>query len=90
VGNPRYSDSDNKIGGKLADMTADQAAQAPRNVTTRKALQYDRITNPVRGRPSVIIERRDPQPLLAAIDQIVGRADDITDTHTLPRAAPDQ
>jgi hypothetical protein len=76
-----------KIVGKLADMTADQAAQALRNVTTSKALQYDRISNPVRGRPSLIVERRDPQELLRAIDAIVGYGDDITQTSALPPAA---
>ena len=65
----------------LADiplMKVGDAAAALRNVTTSKALQFDRVSGPIRGRPTVIVARRDPDQILNSLAQKFGISIDST------------
>lgn len=64
--------------GKIHELDADKAASAVRNFATAKALQVDKISSPLRGRPTVITEHRAGDELLRGLASRVGMTIDGT------------
>lgn len=66
------------------DIKPSELAGALRNVTTTKALNMDKVVNPLRNRPSTITEHRDAHNILDELSNILGTvnttAEEITDT----------
>lgn len=63
---------------KISDLDADKASAAIRNLSTSKALQLDKVSSPLRGRPTVIHETRTGDDLLRGLASKVGMAVDST------------
>lgn len=57
---------------------------AVRNIATAKALQIDKISSPLRGRPSSIVEHRDPKQAAQALARRLGVAIESTAVEILP------
>lgn len=57
---------------KRAGLDADKASAAARNLAVVTGIAFDKLSGPIRGRPNVIIERRDPAEILRRIEQIAG------------------
>jgi hypothetical protein len=60
----------------------------------RRALQFDRVSGPIRGRPSVIVEHHDPSQVLNTLAQKLGitiesTAQEIPAAQTAPGAGED-
>lgn len=56
-----------QIAANAHDIKPSELAGALRNVTTTKALNMDKVVNPIRGRPSTITEHRDATDVLASL-----------------------
>jgi hypothetical protein len=72
-----------------ADLKPAEIAGAIRNVTTTKALNMDKVINPIRGRPSTITETRDANTLLESLaarlpPTIQGTAQEVNPPHSAP------
>lgn len=61
-----------RLENQINTLDADKAASALRNISTSKSLQVDRISSPLRGRPSVITEHRAGDDLLRGLANRVG------------------
>ena len=62
----------------LEDLKPGEAASALRNVSTSKALQFDKLSSPVRGRPTVIHAAQDAGQALVEMGRRLGIAIDST------------
>jgi hypothetical protein len=54
------------------ELPAKELSGAVRNITTSKALQVDKLSSPLRGRPTVIHGQADPAELLANLTRKLG------------------
>jgi hypothetical protein len=54
------------------ELPAKELSGALRNITTSKALQVDKLSSPLRGRPTVIHGSQDPAETLAALARKLG------------------
>lgn len=60
------------IAGRLHELDPDKASAALRNISTSKALQYDKISSPLRGRPTVNVMHHDSNDLLRQLARGAG------------------
>jgi hypothetical protein len=54
------------------ELPAKELSGALRNITTSKALQVDKLSSPLRGRPTVIHGSQDPADMLASLARKLG------------------
>jgi hypothetical protein len=54
------------------ELPAKELSGALRNITTSKALQVDKLSSPLRGRPTVIHGQSDPSEMLASLARKLG------------------
>jgi hypothetical protein len=54
------------------ELPAKELSGALRNITTSKALQVDKLSSPLRGRPTVIHGAQDPSEMLAGLARKLG------------------
>jgi hypothetical protein len=52
------------------ELDAKDIASALRNVSTTKGITFERVVGPIRGRPNVVIEHREPTKLLEEMARI--------------------
>jgi hypothetical protein len=76
-------DTTERMKAELPHIPARDLPGALRNLTTSKALQYDKVANPIRGRPSVVVERRDVSELWKRLERLLpqvieGRAEELS------------
>lgn len=74
-----------KVNEGVERMKPEAAAQALKNVTTSKALQFDRIAGPVRGRPNVVVQRLDSDAVMRQLANRLGFAIDSTAVEIPPK-----
>lgn len=61
----------------ISKLSPKERADTLRSLATSKALQIDKVASPLRGRPSVITERRDPDQILRQLESLLGTAEDV-------------
>lgn len=64
----------------IDDMKGTDAAAAFRNISTGKALQFDKLSNPIRGRNHVRVDERDLDTIIASLGRRYGLITDSTAT----------
>jgi hypothetical protein len=60
-----------RMDGKADQIPVRELPSAIRNITTSKALQFDKLSNPIRGRPNVRVERQDVSELWRRLERLV-------------------
>lgn len=77
---------------KLASMKGSELTRATKEFAIAKAIQVDKLSSPLRGRPTSITETRNPQDAVRALAQSLGMehvldtdAEDITAQPELPQ-----
>lgn len=60
-----------RIDREVDGMEASTLHGALLNVTKSKSLQQDKIASPLRGRPNIVVERKDPAELISHLEQLL-------------------
>lgn len=59
-----------RINDRIDEIEAKDLAGTLRNISTTKGITFERIVGPIRGRPNVVIEHREPTKLLEEMARI--------------------
>jgi hypothetical protein len=59
---------------RISELDADKASATARNLAVVGGISMDKLSGPLRGRPSVIIERREPEDLLRQLEAVIPKS----------------